>query len=101
MTSLILIVTTEFEPGIREQWLAHFATLAPPMRAEPGCLALFAAADPESPTRVHILEHYRDAEAFDDHIRSPHLAAFREAITSAGLTPKQSVVQRYDATERA
>jgi quinol monooxygenase YgiN len=100
VNSIITLLTYEFEPGVREQWLSHFAAFAPTFREEPGTIALFAVPDPDSKIRVHIFEHYRDAQAFKEHIGSPHLEAFREAIRSAGVEPMARVVRSYSARER-
>lgn len=100
MTSLIVAGTLEFAPGARERWLERFAEVAQKVRAEPGCVAVFGAADPESSTRVVIFEHYRDLQAYDDHGAQPYVIRFRAENDEMGIGPVQRDLRRFDATER-
>lgn len=48
---------------------------------EPGCLQFDINVDEASPSsRVVFYEVYRSREAFDSHLETPHLAAFRDAL---------------------
>lgn len=48
---------------------------------EPGCLQFDINVDEASPSsRVVFYEVYRSKEAFDSHLETPHLAAFRDAL---------------------
>ncbi|CAM3414951.1 putative quinol monooxygenase [Paracoccus nototheniae] len=47
---------------------------------EPGCLQFDITADRTSPpVRVIFTEVYTDRDAFDRHLETPHLAAFRDS----------------------
>ncbi|NWO10557.1 antibiotic biosynthesis monooxygenase [Chromohalobacter salexigens] len=49
---------------------------------EPGCLQFDINVDEASPSsRVVFYEVYRSREAFDAHLETPHLAAFRDSLT--------------------
>lgn len=49
---------------------------------EPGCLQFDINVDKASTSsRVVFYEVYRSKEAFDDHLETPHLAAFRDFLT--------------------
>lgn len=49
---------------------------------EPGCLQFDINVDEASPnSRVVFYEVYRSKEAFDAHLETPHLAAFRDSLT--------------------
>ncbi len=49
---------------------------------EPGCLQFDINVDETSPSSsVVFYEVYRSREAFDAHLETPHLAAFRDSLT--------------------
>lgn len=49
---------------------------------EPGCLQFDVFVDRDAaPARVMFYEVYADRAAFDAHLETPHLAAFRQALT--------------------
>ncbi|MBT2786359.1 putative quinol monooxygenase [Halomonas sp. SpR1] len=49
---------------------------------EPGCLQFDINVDESSPSsNVVFYEVYRSKEAFDAHLETPHLAAFRDSLT--------------------
>src|SRR6476661_3728107 len=47
------------------------------VRAEEGCLALYAVAERENPARVRVFEIYRDSAAYEAHLQTPHFQKFR------------------------
>lgn len=48
---------------------------------EPGCLQFdVVVASGEGPVKVLFYEVYADRAAFDAHLQTPHLAAFRQAL---------------------
>ena len=47
--------------------------------SEDGCLALYAVAEKDNPSRVRVLEIYRDPAAYQAHLQTPHFKKFREA----------------------
>ena len=47
---------------------------------EPGCYQFDVTLDREQPNRVVLYEVYADEAAFDAHVQTPHLAAFRAGI---------------------
>jgi quinol monooxygenase YgiN len=48
------------------------------VRAEPGCLVLYAVSEKENPGRVIVFEIYRDEDAYKTHVQTPHFKKFRE-----------------------
>lgn len=64
----------------RDQVLEHFGVVAAASRAEPGCLDYVASADPAHPGRVVIFERWVGEEHLIQHFKTPHIAAFRDAI---------------------
>jgi autoinducer 2-degrading protein len=51
------------------------------IRDEPGCFAFAINQDVEIPTRFYLYEVYRDEEAFQDHLETPHFRAWLEDAT--------------------
>ena len=48
----------------------------PSVRVEPGCLVLYAVSEKENPSRVRVFEIYRDVDAYNAHIQTPHFKKF-------------------------
>ena len=80
------VVTIEVAPGRRDQvvslLLAHKARL----KDEPGTLQFEVLLPKDDDTKVLSYEIYRDAAAFDAHLKGPSLAQLREEI--AGMVMK-------------
>lgn len=47
------------------------------LRIEPGVLVLYAVSEKEKPTHITILEIYRDANAYQSHIQTPHFIKYK------------------------
>ena len=78
---LVIIAEFEVKPGKLEQFLAHAEVDARRSVAdEPGCRQFTVTVDREPPDRVVLFEVYDDAAAFDAHLETPHLQAFRAGI---------------------
>jgi quinol monooxygenase YgiN len=79
----VIIAEFEVKPGQLEQFLALASTDASQSVArEPGCHQFDVTLDREQPNRVVLYEVYADEAAFDAHLETPHLAAFRAGIES-------------------
>lgn len=50
------------------------------VRDEPGVLAMFCSTDKDDPSKLYVVEVYRDQAAYQDHADSPHFRAFLTAI---------------------
>ena len=83
---LIAIVDFEFEPETRDTALSVLVEQADAARAMPGNLAYRPFAEPDSATKVSILQEWRDSTAFEAYAASPvfaHLgASLRPIMTS-------------------
>jgi quinol monooxygenase YgiN len=64
----------------RDKVLEHFAAVASASRGEPGCLDYTVCADPENPGRVVVFERWADEDDLIAHFKTPHIAAFRDAV---------------------
>src|SRR6266498_6060298 len=89
---LHVLATVELAAGKRDEYLTHFARVAPQVRAEDGCLEYGAAVDvptpiavqvPPRPDVVVVVEKWRDLPALQAHLQAPHMAEYRRRI--AGL----------------
>jgi quinol monooxygenase YgiN len=78
---LVIIAEFEVKPGKLAAFLEHAAVDARHSVAdEPGCRQFTVTVDREAPDRVVLFEVYDDDAAFDAHLETPHLKAFREDI---------------------
>lgn len=50
------------------------------VRDEPGVLAMFCSTDKNDPSKLYVVEIYRDQAAYQVHADSPHFKAFLAAI---------------------
>ncbi|MER5710065.1 putative quinol monooxygenase [Streptomyces sp. NPDC053253] len=76
------------EPAVREQALA----LVAPTLAEPGCLSYRPYEDPLEPGSWIVVEEWTDRDAFEAHLKSPHLAAAMAAGPELLAGPPQETV---------
>lgn len=78
-----LVIIAEFE--VRPEAIAAFLEQAvldasQSVAREPGCKQFDVTVAEDQPNRVLLYEIYDDPAAFDAHLKTPHLAAFRGAI---------------------
>ncbi|MGH6897718.1 MAG: putative quinol monooxygenase [Geminicoccaceae bacterium] len=78
---LVIIAEFEVKPGRLEAFLERAEVDSRHSVAdEPGCRQFTVTVDREQPDRVVLFEVYDDAAAFDAHLETPHLKAFRAGI---------------------
>jgi quinol monooxygenase YgiN len=79
--AFVIIAEFEVKADKLEQFLELAGTDASQSVAvEPGCQQFDVTLDREQPARVLLYEVYDDEAAFDAHLQTPHLAAFRSGI---------------------
>jgi quinol monooxygenase YgiN len=79
----VIVAEFEVKPDKLEQFLELARTdAAHSVEREPGCRQFDVTLDREQPNRVLLYEIYDDEAAFDAHLETPHLAAFRADIES-------------------
>ena len=79
--AFVIIAEFEVKPDRLERFLELARTDASQSVAnEPGCHQFDVTLDREQPNRVVLYELYEDAAAFDAHVETPHLKAFRAGI---------------------
>jgi quinol monooxygenase YgiN len=77
----VIIAEFEVKPGKLEQFLELAEVDSRHSVAdEPGCRQFTVTVDREPPDRVVLFEVYDDEAAFDAHLKTPHLEAFRAGI---------------------
>jgi quinol monooxygenase YgiN len=101
-----LVAEFTARPGNEAEVEGLLAELTAAVRAEPGCLAFdsyavtaapsgagVAAAPAPVGTRFVVVEAYRDAAAFADHLAQPHGARFNAALGPLIAEPGGSVLR--------
>ena len=75
--SQALYVTAIFRPKPEcvDELLAVLGELAPPSRAEPGCVDYAFYRGVDDPWIITAIETWRDRAAFDAHLAAPHFQA--------------------------
>ena len=86
MSRFANVVTIEVAPGQRDQvvtlLLAHKARL----KDEPGTLQFEVLLPKDDDTKVRVYEMYRDATAFELHLKGPSLAQWKEETAGMVVT---------------
>lgn len=86
---LHVLATIELAAGKRDEYLTHFAWVAPQVRAEDGCIEYGAAVDvptpiavqvPPRPDVVVVVEKWRDLPALQAHLQAPHMTEYRKRV---------------------
>ena len=84
-----VIATIELKPGCRNDYLKILNENVPNVRAEDGCLGYEPTIDIESglPVKSEIRDHvvtiveaWETLEALHAHLKTEHMAAYREAV---------------------
>ena len=84
-----VIASIELKPGCRDDFLARLNENVPKVNAEEGCLAYDPSVDLDSglpvqgeirPDVVILIEAWTDLDALHAHLKTPHMAAYREAV---------------------
>ena len=90
--ALFRIAEIEVKPEYLDAYLAAAATVgATSVREEPGVLCIYPMQDAEKPTSIRILEIYAGEAAYQAHLATPHVRAYKEGtphmIDSLRLAP--------------
>lgn len=84
-----VIATIELKPGCRDDFLPLLNENVPKVKAEDGCLAYdpFVDVDSGLPFQgeirdnvVTLVEAWSSVEALHAHLKTPHMAAYRDAV---------------------
>jgi len=84
-----VIATIELKPGCREKYVAILNENVPAVKAEDGCLAYDPFVDVDSGLTfqgelrqdvVTLVEAWSSLEALHAHLKTPHMAAYRDKV---------------------
>ena len=87
LMSLHSIIRFEPHPEHAAEFRARLLEVAPPSRAEPGCLSLRVFESLREPIIFAIHSEWVDEAAFEAHARLPHTQRFLESAKSLLLHP--------------
>jgi quinol monooxygenase YgiN len=85
-----------FDPAKHDQCVKAMAEVVEPSRLEEGCSSYGFYADPSTPGRFIVFEHWLSQEAFDRHCQTPHYLGFVGSIGDLGMSGAE--VSRYDVS---
>jgi quinol monooxygenase YgiN len=86
---IYVIATIELKSGCREAFLDIFHRNIPNVKAEKGCIRYEPTVDVDSGLPVQIglrddvvtiVEAWEDLDALQAHLKTPHMAAYREEV---------------------
>ena len=86
MSKFANVVTIEVGPGRRDQVVALLLAHKARLKNEPGTLQFEVLLPRDDDTKVRVYEMYRDAAAFEVHLKGPSLAQWKEE--TAGMVTK-------------
>lgn len=85
---IFVIATISIQPGKRDEFLNHFRSLVPLVRAEAGCIEYVPATDLNSglelqshdTDRVIVLEKWESLDHLHAHLKAPHMDEYRKNV---------------------
>lgn len=86
--TLIIAGTVRVPPENLDTFRPHMATMMAASRAEAGCIAYGYAGDVLEPGLLHVFEEWKDQAAIDAHFASAHMATWRAAFPSFGVSDR-------------
>ena len=98
--TLLVAGTVRAPPENIEPLRPHMARMMAASQAEDGCLDYNYAEDVTEPGLIHVFERWRDQAALDAHFQTPHMARWRAAWPSFGVSERRLFAYEV-AAERA
>ena len=86
MSKFANVVTIEVAPGRRDEVVALLLAHKARLKDEPGTLQFEVLLPKDDDTKVRVYEMYRNAAAFEVHLKGPSLAQWKEE--TAGMVVK-------------
>jgi quinol monooxygenase YgiN len=97
--TLIVAGTVRVPSGNVERFRPHMAKMMAASRAEDGCLAYGYAEDVTEPGLIHVFEVWAGQSALDAHFTTAHMAEWRAAWPSFGVSDRRLIAYEV-ASER-
>jgi len=82
---ILILGTVKLAPDKLGGALKAMERMVSASRAEEGCMAYSYAQDLLDSETIHVIEMWRDREAVQDHLATPHIAEWRRVMGSLGL----------------
>ena len=91
---LIVAVEAVVSDGALDEVRDALRTMEDETRKEPGCLTYAFSRDISNPNVLRIFERWESAEALATHFKTPHMAAFNQALSK--LQAKSLDIKAYE-----
>jgi quinol monooxygenase YgiN len=88
-----LLAVLEANPGCADELRELITTLTRHNRQEPGCVTFIPYEADQYPGRFYLYEIFADADAFDEHLETDHVKAFRTALSTVSPSGPSNLVQ--------
>ena len=76
---IVRIAELEIDPAQLDAYkLALKEEIETSIRVEPGVLTLYAVSLKEHPEQIRLFETYRNADAYESHLQSPHFKKYKD-----------------------
>ena len=96
---ILILGTIQFDVAQATEAHALAAAISAHSVKEEGCVHYSVGFDVNNPDRLQVTEFWRDTNAFQAHLETPHVKAFREAL--AKLRVYDRVIKRWRVDELA
>jgi quinol monooxygenase YgiN len=96
---IVIAGTMRVDPVHRDRFLEVVRPVVEATNAEPGNVHYRFWADAEDPTRVLIFEEWQSEQALQDHLETPHILSFFEALAPLGISDGD--VHRYEVASKS
>ena len=87
--SILIAGTVRVPPENLDAFRPHMEAMLAASRAEDGCLEYSYAVDVADTGLIRVFEAWRDQAAIDAHFQTPHMAAWRAAWPSFGVSDRR------------
>lgn len=87
--SLVIAGTVRVPPENLARFKPHMLAMLAASRAEDGCLEYSYAEDVAEPGLIRVFEAWRDQAAIEAHFKTEHMATWRAAWPSFGVSDRR------------
>ena len=97
---LIIAGTLTIEKPATEDVLEACREMMKATHEESGCIDYVFSIDPIDPKIIHVYERWEDEESLNAHFLAPHMAPFRKALASWGVTDRDILKFQVEDVDR-
>lgn len=91
---LIIAGTIQIDPEHLDRAVAAIGPMCEATRAEDGCEDYVFTVNPHADGELRVFERWTDEAALEAHFATPHMATFRAALRTFGLSGRE--ITRYE-----